>query len=78
VSLVDHTSGTVSVEEVYGEEEGLGEELEGSVSLNEEVDEVRPHEPLDFLLNINRGNVRECLVLFKGQYMITQVRDRGY
>jgi hypothetical protein len=42
---------------------GLGEELEGSMCFDEEVDEVRSHEPLDFLLDIYRGNVWEGLVL---------------
>jgi hypothetical protein len=63
VSLVDHSLRTVSVEQVDSEEEGLGEKREGSMSFDQEVDQIRSHEPLNLLLNIDRGDIREGLVL---------------
>ena len=65
VALVDDTARAVPVEEVDGQEEGLGEELERSVGLDEEVNQVGSHEPLDFLLDIDRGNISQGLVLLK-------------
>ena len=43
--------------------QGLGEELEGSMCFDEEVDEVGSHKPLNLLLDVNRGNVWKSLVL---------------
>ena len=65
MALVDDTARAVPVEEVDGQEEGLGEELERSVGLDEEVNEVGSHEPLDFLLDVDPGNINQGLVLLK-------------
>ena len=35
------------------------------MGFDEEVDEVGSHEPLDLLLDINRGNIREGILLFE-------------
>lgn len=61
--LVDHSLGAVPVEEVDGEEQGLGQEGEGGVGLDEEVDEVGPHEPLDLALHVNEGSIGESFFL---------------
>lgn len=52
-----NSAGTVSVDDVPAEEEGLGLQLEGGVHLDEEVDEVRSHEPLHLRLEVNHGRV---------------------
>lgn len=57
VTLVDNALGAVPVEEVDGKEKGLGEKLEGRVGLDEEVEEVRSHEPLDLSLDVNRSHI---------------------
>jgi hypothetical protein len=43
--------------------------LEGGVSLNQEVQEVRTHEPLDFGLNVDGFHIRESLRLSEGHTM---------
>lgn len=58
VALVHHPAGAVSVEEVDSEVERLGKEGEGGVCLDKEVQEIRTHEPLDFRLDIDAGDVR--------------------
>jgi hypothetical protein len=63
--LVDDSLRAVSVEEVDCEEEGLGQEGEGGVSLDEEVDEVGPHEPLDLALHIDEAGIGESFLLFR-------------
>lgn len=63
VLLIHHPLGAVPVKQVDCEEECLGEERKGSVSLDEEVDEVWPHKPLDFPLHVNEVGVRQGLVL---------------
>lgn len=63
VTLVDDTLRAVSVEQVHGKEESLGEQLEGVVSFEEEVEEVGTHEPLDLGLNLNGVDVRHRLGL---------------
>lgn len=63
MTLVDDATRAVAVEQVDGEEERLGEQLKGGVGLDEKVDEVGTHEPLNLLLNVNRGDVGERLVL---------------
>jgi hypothetical protein len=63
VALVNHTSRAISIEEVDGEEEGLGEKLKGGMSFDQEVNQIRTHEPLDFLLNINGSYVWQGLIL---------------
>lgn len=65
VALVDNTAGAVAVEEVDSKEQGLWKELEGGVSLNEEVEEVGSHEPLDLGLNVNGVDVWHRLGLCK-------------
>jgi hypothetical protein len=67
MSLVDDSLRAVSIEKVDSEEECFREELESSVSLDEEVDEVRSHEPLNLLLDINRCNIRKSLILKESQ-----------
>lgn len=61
--LVHHSLGAVPVEKVDGEEQRLGEEGEGGVGLDEEVDEVGPHEPLDLALHVNEGSIGKSLFL---------------
>jgi hypothetical protein len=57
VTLVDDTARAVPVEEVDSKEECLWEELEGGVGLDEKVNEVWSHEPLDLLLDVDRRNI---------------------
>lgn len=35
--------------------------------LDQEVDQVRPHEPLDLTLHVDEVGVGQCLVLLRGQ-----------
>ena len=58
VPFVDHSAGAVSVEQVDGEVEGFGEEGEGGVGFDEKVQEVGPHKPLNFGLDVNAGHIR--------------------
>lgn len=53
----------VPVKEIDCEKERLGEEREGSMGLNEEVDEVRPHEPLDVGLCVNERSIGQSFIL---------------
>jgi hypothetical protein len=53
VALIHNTAGAVAVEKVDCEVEGLREQLEGVVSLKEEVQKVGAHEPLNLSLNLN-------------------------
>ena len=57
VTLVDHATGAVAIEQVNGEEESLGQQLEGSVSFYQEVKKIGAHEPLDLGLNVNRVDI---------------------
>ena len=61
VTLVDNAAGAVAVEEVDRQEEGLGQQLEGSVGFNQEVEEVGAHEPLDLGLDVNGVDVGQGL-----------------
>lgn len=63
VLFVDYAFRTVAVEEVDCEKEGLREQSEGSVGLNQEVDEVRTHEPLDLALHVNEIGIGQSLGL---------------
>jgi hypothetical protein len=53
VTFVDDSFRTVSVEKVDCKEEGSRKKSERGVSLDKEVKEVWPHEPLDFGLNVD-------------------------
>jgi hypothetical protein len=57
VLLVHNSLRAVSIEEVNREEESLGKEAEGGMGLDEEVDQVRSHEPLDLALHIDEGSI---------------------
>ena len=63
MTFVDDTLRAVSVEKVDGKEQGLGEELESMVSLEEEVEEVGTHKPLNFSLDLDGIDVRHRLGL---------------
>ena len=58
VALVDDAARAVPVEKVDSQEEGLRKELEGGVSLDQKVDEIGSHEPLDLLLYVNGSHIR--------------------
>ena len=57
MSLIDDPLRAVSVKEIDRQEEGLGQEGEGSVSFNQEVKQVWAHVPLDFRLDVDGRNV---------------------
>jgi hypothetical protein len=76
VTLVDDTLGAVSIEKVDGKEQGLGEELEGVVSFEEEVEEVRTHKPLDFRLNLDGIDVRHRLGLSEVSIYIREMTSQ--
>lgn len=59
MSLVNHTLGAVSVQEVDGQEQRGRKELESGMGFNQEVQQVGTHEPLDLGLNIDRFHIRE-------------------
>lgn len=63
VLLVHDTLGAVPVEKVDGQEQRLWQQTKGSMCLDEEVDEIWPHVPLNLLLDVNQSRVRQCLVL---------------
>ena len=63
VALVDNATRAVPVEEVDGEEESIWQELESVVSLEKKVEKIRPHEPLDLLLDFNGVDVRHRFLL---------------
>ena len=72
VALVDNAARAVPVEEVDGEEKSVRQELEGVVGLEEKIKEIRPHEPLDLLLDLDRVDVRHRL-LFHELHVIKDV-----
>lgn len=47
------------------------------MSFDEEVDEVRSHEPLNLLLNVNRGDVRKGFILLKVSIMNMNVKVKA-
>ena len=51
--LIHDSSGAIPVEQVDSEVEGLGKKLEGSVGLDEKIEQIGPHEPLDLGLNVD-------------------------
>lgn len=57
MSLVHNTLRAVSVEEVDGQEESGRQELECGVRFDQEVKQIRAHEPLDLRLNVNRVDI---------------------
>ena len=59
MSLVNHTLGAVSVQEVDGQEQRGRKELEGGMGFNQEVQQVGTHEPLNLGLDIDRFHIRE-------------------
>lgn len=63
VLLVHDPFRAVTVQEVDSEEQCLGQQLEGSVGLDEEVDEVGTHKPLDLSLHVDEASIWEGLVL---------------
>lgn len=63
VLLVDDTLGAVPVEQVDGQKQRFPQQGECCMRLNQEVNEVRPHEPLYLSLHVNQVGVGESLVL---------------
>ena len=55
--------GAVAVEKVDSQEQSLRQQLEGSVSFNQEVKEAGTHEPLDLGLDVDRVDIRQGLRL---------------
>lgn len=53
VAFVDHAAGAVAVKEVDSKVKSLGKQLESVVGLQEEVEQIWSHEPLDLRLNLN-------------------------
>lgn len=76
MTLVNHSLGAVTVQQVDGQKQGGRHELEGSVGLDEEVQEVWAHEPLNLGLDINRLDVRYGLFLNPVRYKTRQ--DGGF
>lgn len=65
VLLIDDTLGAVSVEQVDGQEQRLPQEGESRVCLDQKVDQVWPHEPLDLALHVNEVGIGKSLVLYQ-------------
>ena len=63
VLLVHNTLGAVAVQQVDGQEQGLGKQAEGGVGLDDKVNQVWAHKPLNLALHIDEGDVRQRLVL---------------
>lgn len=63
VSLVDHSLGTVTVQEVDRQEQSRWQELERSVGLDQEVEKIGAHEPLNLSLDVDRFHVGDRLSL---------------
>lgn len=59
MSLVHHTLGAVSVQEVDCQEQRCGKKLEGCVCFDQEVQQVWAHEPLDLGLDIDGFHIRK-------------------
>lgn len=66
VLLVDDAAGDVAIEDGQGQVEGFGAEAEVKVDLDEEVEEMAAHVPLEFGLLIHGGSASEGLFLVKG------------
>lgn len=63
VLLVHDSSRAVSVQQVDGEKERLWEQSKGGVGLDEEVDKVGSHKPLNLALHVDEASIRQGLVL---------------
>lgn len=63
VLLIDDPLGAVSVKQVDGQEHGFPQEGECRVCLDQEVNQVRPHEPLDLALHVDEVGVGKSFVL---------------
>ena len=63
VSSVDDPLGTVSIEDVDCKEESLGLKPKGSMGFDQEVEQVRTHEPLNLGLKVDGSNIGEGLDL---------------
>lgn len=61
--LVDNPLRAVSVEEVDGQEQRFPQQRKGCMCLNQEVDEVWTHKPLDLTLHVDQVGIREGLIL---------------
>lgn len=57
--LVDNALGAVPIENIDRQEQGGWEKLERGMCLDQEVQEIGTHEPLDFRLDINRLDIRK-------------------
>lgn len=68
--LVDDPLGAVPVKQIDGQEKRLPQKRERSVSLDEEVDEVRPHEPLDLALHVDEVGIGQSLVLLRHSWSV--------
>ena len=63
VALVDHSFGAVTVEQVDGEEQCLGEQLKSHVRFHQEVEQVGSHVPLNLSLNVNGVDIGHSVSL---------------
>lgn len=66
VLLVHDSLGAVAVNEVDGQEEGLGLEPQGDVGLDDKVQQVGAHVPLELGLEVHHGRLGQRLVLHPG------------
>lgn len=64
MSFIHNTSRAISIKEIDGQEQGFRYEAECAMSFNQEVKKIRTHEPLDFGLNVNRGDIGQGIHLF--------------
>jgi hypothetical protein len=63
MTLVDHTTRAIPVQKVDSQKESLWEQLEGSMSFDEEIEEIGAHKPLDLCLDVDGIHIWESLGL---------------
>lgn len=57
MSFIHNPSRAISIKEIDGQEQCFRYEAECAMSFNQEVKKIRTHEPLDFGLNVNGGDI---------------------
>lgn len=63
MSFIHNPSRAISIKEIDGQEQCFRYEAECAMSFNQEVKKVRTHEPLDFGLDVNRGDIGQGVQL---------------
>lgn len=65
VLLIDYPLGAVPIKQVDGQKQRFPQERESSMCLDQEVNEIGSHKPLDLTLHVDEVGIGQCLVLLR-------------